>query len=151
MKKLSIVIALLAAMSLTAAVRTTDEVLRIAAAFTTPTGGMRAPARALQQSAIVAQADAYIAVNTRGGYVLVGADDRLPEVLGYSDNACFDADNTSPAFRYWMQCYAEELEEISNQQLAVSYQRAALPKAIEPYWSKKFLISTYSLSLSGVP
>jgi len=138
MKKLSIVIALLAAMSLTAAVRTTDEVLRIAAAFTTPTGSMRAPARALQQSAIVAQADAYIAVNTRGGYVLVGADDRLPEVLAYSDDSSFDADNTSPAFRYWMQCYAEELEEISNQQLAVSYQRAALPKAIEPLMSCKW-------------
>ncbi len=139
MKRLIIAIALLTAVSLSAAVRTTDEVLRIAAGFTTPSGGMRAPARALQQSAIVAQDAAYIAVNTRGGYVLVGADDRLPEVLGYGDNGNFDADNASPAFRYWMQCYAEELEAvssqqsvISDQQSVISSQRAALPKAVEP-------------------
>lgn len=120
MKKLIIAIALLAAMSLSAAVRTPDEVLRIAAAFTAPSGRMKAPARTLRQNAIAAQDVAYIAVNTRGGYVLVGADDRLPEILGYSDSGSFDTDNLSPAFRYWMQCYAEELEAVSNQQSAIN-------------------------------
>ena len=145
MKKLIIAIAVLAAISLSAAVRTTDEVLRIAASFTAPSGRMNAPARTLPQNAIAAQEDAYFAVNTRGGFVLVGADDHLPEVLGYSDNGEFDADNQSLAFRYWMQCYAEELEAISNQlsaissQLsAVSYQQAALPKAIEPLMTCKW-------------
>ena len=132
MKKLIIAIVLLTAMSLSAAVRTPDEVLRIAAAFTAPSGRMKAPARTLRQNAIAAQDVAYIAVNTRGGYVLVGADDRLPEILGYSDSGSFDTDNLSPAFRYWMQCYAEELEAVSNQQSAISNQQAALPKAIEP-------------------
>jgi len=138
MKRLIIAIVLLTAMSLSAAVRTTDEVLRIAAGFTTPSGRMNAPARTLKQNAIAVQNDTYFAVNTRGGYVLVGADDRLPEVLGYSDSGNFDADNQSPAFRYWMQCYAEELEAISNQQSASSYQQAALPKAIEPLMTSKW-------------
>ncbi|MBO7455677.1 MAG: C10 family peptidase [Paludibacteraceae bacterium] len=137
-RRLLIAFVLLAAMNIAAAVRTQDDALRIAAEFTVPSGGMKAPARNLRPSAIALQDAAYIAVNTRGGYVLVGADDRLPEVLGYGDNGDFDAENQSPAFRYWMQCYAEELEAFNDQPSLISRQMAALPKAVEPLMTCKW-------------
>ena len=103
------------ALALSAGVRTPQEALTIASQFTTPQGASRMRARASEASSVIADsAAAYYAVNTRGGFVLVGADDRLPEVLGYSDQASFDPDNISPEFRYWMQCYEEELSQITN-------------------------------------
>ena len=103
------------ALALSAGVRTPQEALTIASQFTTPQGASRMRARASEASSVIADsAAAYYAVNTRGGFVLVGADDRLPEVLGYSDQASFDPDNLSPEFRYWMQCYEEELSQITN-------------------------------------
>ncbi len=103
------------ALALSAGVRTPQEALTIASQFTTPQGASRMRARASEASSVIADsAAAYYAVNTRGGFVLVGADDRLPEVLGYSDQASFDPDNLSPEFRFWMQCYEEELSQITN-------------------------------------
>ncbi|MBQ7530699.1 MAG: C10 family peptidase [Paludibacteraceae bacterium] len=111
---------LLHAVSMAAAIRTTDEALRIAAAFTAPSGQLRAPARDAQTGTVVAADSIIIAVNTRGGYVLVGADDRLPQVLGYSDTGAFDATNVAPALRYWLQCYAQELGGLSAAETPVS-------------------------------
>ena len=103
------------ALALSAGVRTPQEALTIASQFTTPQGASRMRARASEASSVIADsASVYYAVNTRGGFVLVGADDRLPEVLGYSDHASFDPDNLSPEFRFWMQCYEEELSQITN-------------------------------------
>ena len=109
------------ALALSAGVRTPQEALTIASQFTTPQGASRMRARASEASSVIADsASVYYAVNTRGGFVLVGADDRLPEVLGYSDQASFDPDNLSPEFRFWMQCYEEELSQISNLKSQIS-------------------------------
>lgn len=106
------------AATLSAATRTSADALRIAGDFissadNTPLAKRirrtAAPAPTLADSSAV-----YMAVNTHDGFVLVGADDRLPEVLGYSDHASFDPDNLSPEFRFWMQCYEEELSQITN-------------------------------------
>ena len=125
------------AMALSAGVRTPQEALTIASQFTTPQGASRMRARASEASSVIADsAAAYYAVNTRGGFVLVGADDRLPEVLGYSDKVSFDPENLSPEFRYWMQCYEEELEEISNDQSPISNRSSRkATAAVEPLMS----------------
>ena len=133
-----VLVGLLVAMQATAAVRTQDEALRIAAAFTAPSGQLRAPARNIQSGAVVASDGVFIAVNTRGGFVLVGADDRLPEVLGYSDCGSFDAQNQSPAFRYWIQCYAADLEYINHNTPTIKHNTSSLPKAIEPLLTCKW-------------
>ena len=139
MKKIAIIawLVILWAVHAAAAVRTTDEALQIAASFTTPAGDMSAPARGQQSATIAAQGEAYIAVNTRGGFVLVGADDRLPEVLGYSDNGSFDPDNMAPAMRYWLDCYADELEAVNDRQSAGSSRQSAI-KAVEPLVTSKW-------------
>lgn len=127
-------------MALSAGVRTPQEALTIASQFTTPQGASRMRARANEASSVIADsASAYYAVNTRGGFVLVGADDRLPEVLGYSDKVSFDPENLSPEFRYWMQCYEEELEEISNDQSPISNRSSRkATAAVEPLMSCKW-------------
>ena len=57
---------------------------------------------------LAAESEAWMAVNTGEGFVLVGADDRLPEVLGWSDNGRFDIDSINENLRYWLSCYDEE-------------------------------------------
>ena len=140
MKRLSIiVIAIVAAMQVSAATRSKQEALAIASDFTTPIGHFRAKAKSMQTSAIVDSAKAYYAVNTRGGYVLVGADDRMPEVLGYNPDGDFDPDNIAPALRFWLDCYEEELDQMSNLQSPISnlQSRKAL-SAVEPLCSSKW-------------
>ena len=139
MKKIAIIvwIVLLPVVYAAAAVRTTDEALQIAASFTTPAACMSAPARGQQSATIAAQGEAYIAVNTRGGFVLVGADDRMPEVLGYSDSSEFDPQNIAPSLQYWLQCYAEELEAFNAQESAAGTRQSAI-KAVEPLMTSKW-------------
>ena len=140
MKRLSIIgIAIVAVMQVSAATRSKQEALAIASDFTTPTGQFRAKAKSMQTSAIVDSAKAYYAVNTRGGYVLVGADDRMPEVLGYNPDGGFDPDNIAPALRFWLDCYEEELDQMSNLQSPISnlQSRKAL-SAVSPLCTSKW-------------
>ena len=118
------IVAVLTAMGMNAALRTPADALRIASDFVSnsaavlqrsgPTAGQPGSnSKAVQQSEgqsyIADSAALYFAVNTSSGFVLVGADERLPEVLGYGDNGAFDPKNISPAMRFWLQCYEEEL------------------------------------------
>lgn len=108
-----IVIAVLSCIGIEAALRTPDEALRIAAGVFGQVEKHYAPGKSPVSNKSPQIADstlAYYAVNTEEGFVLVGADDRLPEVLGYSDGGVFDNDSIPPAFRFWLQCYEEELE-----------------------------------------
>lgn len=69
----------------------------------------RMPASLLRQPLRVAdETAAYYAVNTGMGFVLVSADDRMPEVLGYSDSGDFVRDSLPPAFRFWLENYEAE-------------------------------------------
>ena len=134
MKRLSIiVIAIVAAMQVSAALRPPADALRIADEFM-ETSSHRIPRAPSQspitnhQSQIVAESDLYLAVNTRGGYVLVGADDRMPEVLGYNPDGGFDPDNIAPALRFWLDCYEEELDQMSNLQSPISNRGKPFPR-----------------------
>lgn len=75
------------------------------------TGIRRAPAHWATPT-IVARGASYYAVNTGSGFVLVGADDRLQEVLGYSDEGDFDTTNEN--LQYWLSCYDAELETMAD-------------------------------------
>lgn len=41
------------------------------------------------------------------GFIIVSGDERMPDVLAYSDENNFDANNIPPNVRYWLDCYAE--------------------------------------------
>ncbi len=148
------IVAVLTAMGMNAALRTPADALRIASDFVSNSEAVlqrsgptaKRSNSAIDQSPItnhqlhIADSSAaYFAVNTESGFVLVGADERLPEVLGYGDNGAFDADNLSPEFRYWMQCYEEEMAQIKaeDKQLTVSGPRKA-PSAISPLMTSKW-------------
>ena len=148
-----VIIALMGAVGFASpALRTPEDALRIASDFVSNSEAVlqrsgptakRSNSKAVQQSegqSYIADSSAvYFAVNTSGGYVLVGAEECLPEVLGYGDNGAFDADNLSPEFRYWMQCYEEEMAQIKaeDKQLTVSGPRKA-PSAISPLMTSKW-------------
>ena len=143
MKRLLIIgIALWAAVHLSAGIRTAADALRIAEDFmeTSSPRIPRAPGQSPitnHQSQIVAESDLYLAVNTAPGYVIVGADERLPEVLGYSDQGAFDPENMAPALRFWLQCYEEELDQISNQKSKISNLKSQIA-AVEPLCSSRW-------------
>ena len=40
--------------------------------------------------------------SSRGGFVVVSGDDRLPQVIGYSDHATFSSGNIPPGMQDWM-------------------------------------------------
>ena len=130
------------ALALWASPRTSTEALRIADAFREgmqTVGGKpsRVPAG---PSSLADSTGIYYAVNTHSGYVIVGADDRLPEVLGYSDEGVFEPDNMAPALRFWLQCYGEETGAM--EQGTGSYVSARVSgtpqRAVEPLMTTKW-------------
>lgn len=57
---------------------------------------------------IVEQSDAYYAINTGAGFVLVSSDDEMPDVLGYGDSGDFNSTDIPPALRMWLNNYNKE-------------------------------------------
>ena len=108
----------------------------------------RVPSSPSSAGPVIADSSAiYLAVNTAPGYVLVGADERLPEVLGYSDHGAFDPQNMAPALRFWLQCYEEELGQISNLQSPISNApraRAAIEPLCTSRWNQGDPYNTYA-------
>ncbi len=68
--------------------------------------GHRVPA--VFNVSLAAQSDSWMAFNTGNGFVIVGANNEQPEVLGYADNSVFDMDNLNPAMRFWLEGYDRE-------------------------------------------
>lgn len=56
----------------------------------------------------------YYVFNKGTGFIIVSADDRATEILGYSDAGLFDIDNLPDNFRSWLNVYATELENLST-------------------------------------
>lgn len=140
MRHLSILIALLLLSTLTlhAGRRTSEQALQIAQQLQ----ARHAPAyhhkRAVATEAVVAEAnDTYYAINTANGFVLVGADDRMPEVLGYSDSSLYDSDNLPPAFRYWMRNYEAESQRLGEATTAPVYSYTDVcPPLVTSHWDQ---------------
>lgn len=146
-----IIVAIWASIGVSASLRTPAEALRIAQEFQSVSDSGQSVKRSGRHSRFVGDSDLmiadssalYIAVNTSRGFVLVGADDRLPEVLGYSDSGVFEPDNMAPALRLWLQCYEEELAaSISNPSSPSRTSRASSSSrstsAVDPLCSTKW-------------
>ena len=159
MKRLCIIlIALGAVTTVYAGARSSADALRIAGEFVSNSVAVQQPQRSgspkdsltAQWSYIADSSAVCFAVNTEKGFVLVGADDRLPEVLGYSDSRSFDPSDMPPALRFWMQCYEEEL---SNSQLSIlnslNYQLSISP-LLSTQWNQSAPSNTLSQSIIPV-
>ena len=66
----------------------------------------RAPGQATAQAFYVFNAQA------NQGYVIVAGDDRVPAVLGYSDNGTFDPADVPPAMQELLDSYAAQIEAL---------------------------------------
>lgn len=56
----------------------------------------------------------YYAFNAPAGYVLVSGDDRMPAVIGYSDEGEFDQENIPENMRSWLEMYAEQVRYVQS-------------------------------------
>ncbi len=114
MKKTILSIALaLAAAGAGAAPRTADQALAIARRFVIETHHFQnvrsanlslAPTSAAQMArSLQSSTPSYYICNVEnGGFVVVSGDDRFKEILGYSTNGTYDADNLPDGFAYWI-------------------------------------------------
>lgn len=68
------------------------------------------------QLAYTAQSGEYYAFNASAadGYVLVSGDDRMPAVIGYSDEGKFDADAIPDNMREWLETYAQQVRYVQT-------------------------------------
>ena len=114
-----ILIGVIIGTNLWAAPRTPQEAKAIAGSFVQARAQTNGARRVSAKMDIAAASTAYYAINAGNGYVVVSADDRLPDVLGYSDNGTFDANNMSPAMRFWLACYDEELESMFKEAMTM--------------------------------
>ena len=91
------------------------------------------------------------AAQTGKGYVIVAADDRVPAILGYSDDGAFDAQEVPPAMQEWLDGYALQIEAISSG--ATPELRSASRPAIAPmlnvYWSQGMPYSVLLPHING--
>lgn len=60
-----------------------------------------------------------------GGFILVSAEDRAAEVLGYSDTGSFDYSRMSPEMRNWMEGYVDEITYIRDNDVEAAPQSYA--------------------------
>lgn len=66
------------------------------------------------------------------GFVLVGGDDRLPEVIGYSDTGIFSPSSMSPSMRAMLENWDAQIEYILANPGTVRTRRSASVTPIEP-------------------
>lgn len=51
-------------------------------------------------------------IGSGDGFIIVSADDRAYEILGYSDKGCFEYDNLSPDMKSWLESYSDQISYI---------------------------------------
>ena len=66
------------------------------------------------------------------GYIIAGADDRIPAVLGYSDQGSFDPDNMPVNMQAWLEGYNHQMEFLSHHPEAAAPQRTVSGSSIDP-------------------
>lgn len=118
MKKSFLLFTLFALLStgLYAKTRSLQEAQQIANSFVGNTGNLKKGTRVASQLAYTREGSSqplYYVFNKGTGFVIVSADDRATEILGYSDAGSFDANNLPDNFRYWLGTCADELEVLA--------------------------------------
>ena len=59
--------------------------------------------------------DYYVFNNGKdNGFIIVSGDDKAAPVLGYSDEGSFDANDIPDGMRYWLECYAEQMQYLRS-------------------------------------
>ena len=56
----------------------------------------------------------FTSASDEAGFVVVSGDERMPDILAYSDENSFDIDNIPPNVRYWLDCYEETFRTLNS-------------------------------------
>ena len=95
-RSLILLLSVLSAQLFYASPRTPEEAISVAQR----TAALRAPARQGSTPVsceIISRSDAWYAINAGNSFVIVSADDAMPEVLGFSPNGALTAESMPPA------------------------------------------------------
>ena len=82
---------------------------------------------------------AFYAFNaSRGGYVIVAGDDRVPAVLGYSDKGTFDPEDVPEAMQELLESYVAQIDALDSGAKAAMHLVNAAPIApmVKAQWSQ---------------
>lgn len=129
MKKLTLTFALIACVMVAQADPVTrEEAGRKAAAFLAATSSVSDGSRALAPArqpkrlrAVDVQFPFHVFnIGENDGFILMSNDSRTPDVLGYTDQGCFDADRLPDNMRAWLESYADQLQWLAKQPAAVA-------------------------------
>lgn len=76
----------------------------------------------------------YVFHGDNKGFVIVSGDERMPSVLAYSDESCFDINNIPPAVTYWLECYEETYLNLGNNNINSSTKLTSevYPEGVRP-------------------
>ena len=66
------------------------------------------------------------------GYVIAGADDRIPAMLGYSDQGALDPDNLPVNMQAWLEEYNDQMEYLNRHPEAAAPRRTVSGGSIDP-------------------
>lgn len=84
----------------------------------------RAPSNVKSELSIASQSEAYYVINVgTNGFLIISADDELPELLGYSKERIYCEESISPALRMWLNNYDREIQIWRN---TISYHNKRL-------------------------
>ncbi len=71
------------------------------------------------------------------GFVIVSGDERMPDVLAYSDESNFDIDCIPPSVRYWLDCYEEAFLNLTDSNTPTpSHLESVNPDGVAPLLGK---------------
>ena len=84
------------------------------------------------------------------GFIIVAGDDRVPAVLGYSDNGSFDANDVPQAMQELLDSYMAQIEEMDNGGTAItlSTDKGPISPLVKAAWSQN---SPYNILLPFLP
>ena len=123
------------AASLYARPRTVQQAQQIASEFAGSAGNLKKTMGTSTQLAYTRSGNSqplFYVFNRGEGFVIVSADDRAPEILGYSDAGPFDIDSLPDNFRYLLNSYATELESLAAAPEAVALPAKKVERSTQP-------------------
>ncbi len=102
----------------------------------------------------------YVFNDLEQGFIVVGGDDNMEALLGYSDNGAFDYNTAPPALKWWFNQYANEalhsveslpIENLGNtpQKAPEVSERAPIETLIKTKWGQNAPFNKYCPSISG--
>ena len=135
MKKLTLLfIGIFTFQSLSAQQVTQDAALKKAEQFLGKASLSSRALRKAPQLTLANSRDEFYAFNDKanGGYVIVSGEERMPDVLAYSYDSRFDADNIPCNMKAWLEGYAEQVKYLRTHPEASAKRTTTERKNVDP-------------------